>query len=217
MTTTNPNWREIRILYEKMTDPFETMALQSVSGALIQTLEETEELLCANMGKEGVARGYWTVSEELLHEEKGYLVGNIFVLAQVAITQSTILFQKLREYCDNKDCLPKQKKAIFEFKSNAVNGLNISEISLIDSIANYFKHQDEWPSNWVSTANNGYPTMETVKNIGMKPQALTDNIEIALNVLGVSDEISEITDIVQNWREMLASELLKDSAIAGSI
>jgi hypothetical protein len=70
-------------------------------------------------------------------------------LAQVAITQSTILFQKLREYCDDKDCLPKRKKAIFEFRSSTVNGLNISEISLIDSIANYFKHQDEWPSTQI--------------------------------------------------------------------
>ena len=217
MTTTNPHWREIRILYEKMIDPFETMALQSGSKTLKQNLEETEELLYANMGTEGVARRYWTVPEELLHEEKGYLIGNIFVLAQVAITQSTILFQKLREYCDDKDCFPKQKKAIFEFKSSTVNGLNISEISLIDSIANYFKHQNEWPSNWVSTTNNSYPTMETVKNIGMKPQLLTDNIEIALNVLGVSDDISGITNIVQSWRETLASELQKDSAIAGSI
>jgi hypothetical protein len=59
--------------------------------------------------------------------------------------------------------------------------------------------------------------METVKNIGMKPQLLTDNIEIALNVLGVSDDILGITNIVQSWRETLASELQKDSAIAGSI
>jgi hypothetical protein len=217
MTTANPHWCEIRILYEKMIDPFETMALQSVSKALKQILEEADELLYANMGTEGVARGYWTVPEELLHEEKGYLIGNIFVLAQVAITQSTILFQKLRGYCDKKDRFPKQKKKIYEFRSNTVNGLNISEISLIDAIANYFKHQDEWPSNWVSTNNNSYPTMEIVKNIGMKPQLLTDNIEIALNVLGVSGDISGVTNIVQSWRETLASELQKDPAIAGSI
>jgi len=32
MIETNSNWREIRNLYEKMNDPFETMALQSVSN-----------------------------------------------------------------------------------------------------------------------------------------------------------------------------------------
>lgn len=219
MTTANPNWREIRNLYEKMTDPFETMALQSVSKTLKQNLEETEKLFYERMGTEGVAKGFWSVPEELLYEEKGYLFGNIFVLAQVAITQSTILFQKLREYCENKDCFPKQRKAIFEFKSNTVKGfnINISEISLIDAVANYFKHQDEWPSNWMSANDDRYPTMKIVKEIGMEPQLLTDNIEIALNVLGVSNDISCITSIVQRWREELANELQKDSAIAGSI
>jgi hypothetical protein len=58
MTTTNPNWHEIRSLYEKMIDPFETMALQSVSNSLKQILDETEGLFYARMGTEGVARGY---------------------------------------------------------------------------------------------------------------------------------------------------------------
>jgi len=169
------------------------------------------------MGPSGVARKFWSVPMELLHEEKGYSVGNIFVLAQVSITQSTIIFQRLREYCDNKDCFPKRKQAILDFKSNTISNGNISEISLIDSVANYFKHQDEWPTGWVSTNEDKYPTMKTVKEIGMVPQLLTDNMEIALFTLGVSDDISSITNIVQQWRENLASELLKDSAIASSV
>ncbi len=217
MIETNSNWREIRKLYEKMNDPFETMALQSVSNTLKQTSEDTESNLSEQMGPSGVARKFWSVPMELLHEEKGYSVGNIFVLAQVSITQSTIIFQRLRGYCDNKDCFPKKKQAILDFKSNTISSGNISEISLIDSVANYFKHQDEWPTEWVSTNEDKYPTMKTVKEIGMAPQLLTDNMEIALFTLGVSDDISSITNIVQQWRENLASELLKDSAIASSV
>ena len=213
----NPNWHEIRNLYEKMNDPFETMALQSVSNALKLTSEDIESHLSEQMGPNGVARRYWSVPMELLHEEKGYSVGNIFVLAQVSITQSTIIFQKLREYCDNKDCFPKKKQAILDFKSDIISNGNISKISLIDSVANYFKHQDEWPLEWVSTNEDKYPTMRIVKEIGMTPQLLTDNMEIALFTLGVSDDISSITNIVQLWRNNLASELLKDSEIASSV
>ena len=217
MIETNPNWREIRKLYEKMNDPFETMALQSVSNTLKQTSENTESNLSEQMGPNGVARKFWSVPMELLHEEKGYSVGNIFVLAQVSITQSTIIFQRLREYCDNKDCFPKKKQAILDFKSDTINNGNISKISFIDSVANYFKHQDEWPSEWISTNEDKYPTMRTVKEIGMVPRLLTDNMEIALFTLGVSDDISSITNIVQQWRENIASELLKDSTIASSV
>jgi len=42
MGETNPNWREIRNLYEKVNDPFETMALQSVSNTLKLTSEDAE-------------------------------------------------------------------------------------------------------------------------------------------------------------------------------
>ena len=217
MKIENPNWREIRKLYDKMNDPFETMALQSVSNTLKQTAEDTELNLSEQMGPSGVARKFWSVPMELLYEEKGYIVGNIFVLAQVSITQSTIIFQKLREYCNNKSSFPKKKQAILDFKSNIISNENISEISLIDSVANYFKHQDEWPSTWVSLDEDKYPTMKRVKEIGMTPQLLTDNMEIALHTLGVSDDISLITNIVQLWRENLASELLKDSAIASSV
>jgi len=217
MVETNPNWCEIRNLYDKMNDPFETMALQSVSNGLKQTSEDTELNLFEQMGPSGVARKFWSVPMELLHEEKGYIVGNIFVLAQVLITQGTIIFQKLREYCDDKDYFPKKKQAILDFKSNTINNGNISEISLIDSVANYFKHQDEWPSEWISTNEDKYPTMKTVKEIGMVPQLLTDNMEIALFALGISDDVSSITNIVQQWRKNLARELIKDSAIASLI
>ena len=200
-----------------MIDPFETMALQSVSKALQENLSETESMLHENMGFNGVARKFWSVPEELLYEEKGCIIGNIFVLAQVAITQSTILFQRLREYCERKDCLPKQKRIILEFKSRAIEGLNLSGITLIDSVANFFKHQDEWPSNWDSCAKGKYPTMNTVKKIGMTPQPLMDNIVLSLHALGIYDDICSITNIVQKWREGLASELLKDSAVASSV
>lgn len=218
MIKTNQNWREIRILYEKMTDPFETIALQSVSNILKQNLEETEVMFYEHMRPEGVARKFWSVPAELLHEEKGYVIGNIFVLAQVAITQSAILFQRLREYCKNKDCFPKNKKAILAFKSNTIENFTISEIALIDSVANYFKHQNEWPLDWTSDPDNKKnSTMEIVKEIGMEPQSLTDNIEIALHTLRVWNDISSITNIVQQWRECLTKELLKDPAIKSSV
>jgi len=217
MIIENPNWSEIRRLYDKLSDPFETMALQSVSYSLKQTAENTESYLSEQMGPYGIARKFWSVPMELAYEEKGYSVGNIFVLAQVSITQSTIIFQKLREYCNNKDCYPKKKQAILDFKSNIISNGNISEISLIDTVSNYFKHQDEWPSTWISPDEDKYPTMKRVKEIGMTPQLLTDNMEIALHTLGVSDDISLITNIVQVWRENLASELLRDSAIASVI
>jgi hypothetical protein len=45
-----------------------------------KTVINKQDTQTTEMGPSGVARKFWSVPMELLHEEKGYSVGNIFSL-----------------------------------------------------------------------------------------------------------------------------------------
>lgn len=215
-------WRKIRMLYEKLQDPFVMMPMQSVIKHLDEGFSEVETNFFMRMGRDGVARKFWDVPTELLHEEKGLFVGNIFILAQVAIVQTVAIFGKLRTLCENSDRFPAKKDAILEFKSEVSICGNFRKITIIDSVANYFKHQYEWSDDWSGedeqSVRTQIKTIRFVKSLGMTPsQDLTENMGVAINKLGISNDLIEISDILISWREELARQLLTDPKIANSI
>ena len=211
------DWREIRRLHNELCDPFVMMPMQSTAKSLSEALQNIDAIFSEN--SYNIARKYWDVPTELIHEEKGLYIGNIFVLAQVAIVQAVAIFRKLREFSDNCNAFPNKKDAILSFKSEIANNGNLSQIAVIEATANYFKHQHEWPDSWNTIELSGVQatTIRAVKSIGMIPRDLTLNMEHSLRDLGISDDLELIVDIVSVWRENLANRFSNESKIAGSI
>jgi hypothetical protein len=210
-------WREIRKLHNELHDPFVMMPMQSAAVSLNQALSEVESHF--NERTYGVSRKYWDVPMELLHEEKGFIIGNAFVLAQVAIAQAVAIFGRLRKHCNNCGVFPDKKEAILNFESETTLHSGLSEIIVIESVANYFKHQHEWPEDWDESAAIGIQknTLRVVMRIGMTPRDLTDNMAIALSDLNSTDDLASIAYKVQLWRERLALRLSNEPEIANSI
>lgn len=218
-TTIEVAWREIRILHNELHDPFVMMPMQSAAASLSQALSEVESNFNEQMHPYGVSRKYWDVTMELLHEEKGFIIGNAFVLSQVAIAQAVAIFSRLRGHCRNCGVLPNKKEAILKFESEITSLSGLSEIIVIESVANYFKHQHDWPENWDESAAKDIqkPTLRVVKSIGMTPGDLTDNMTIALHDLRTTENLASIAYKVQSWRERLALRLSNEPEIANSI
>ena len=211
------DWREIRRLHNELCDPFVMMPMESTAKSLNEALQNIDTL-CSEYSY-NIARKYWDVPTELLHEEKGLFIGNVFVLAQVAIVQAVAIFQRLREFSGNCNAFPKKKDAILSFQSEITNNSNLSQIVVIEATANYFKHQYKWPNCWNTIESSGVQatTIRIAKSIGMVPGDLTVNMERSLKDLGISDDLELIVNIVSAWRENLANQFLRDSKIANSI
>jgi hypothetical protein len=96
-----------------------------------------------------------------------------------------------------------------------------SVIELINAVANYWKHQEDWPtkeeanSGWVRTVwnvqsnhlrNHERRTIEVVASIGMTA-GCTGNLRTAAKILGVTNyaDLSPIREMLQVW----AAELLE--------
>lgn len=212
-------WREIRKLHNELHDPFVMMPMLNAAASLGEALSEVESNFIERMGPYGVARKIWDVPTELLHEEKGFLIGNAFVLAQVAIAQAVAIFKKLRKHCRNFGVFPNEKEAILKFEAETTLNSGLSEMIVIESVANYFKHQHEWPEDWDESVAKKIQknNLHIVKNIGMTPGDLTDNMMVALYDLRATKNVALIAYKVQSWRERLAFRLSNEPEIANSI
>lgn len=191
-------------------DPFEIFPLQSVGKTLAQSVAASEEALYSNMGWWGVSRKYWTVEEEHHQAKISLLVGASFVLAQVALTQSVAIVQRIRQGIHNASGIPGEKSSILSWNADVHSYTGLSELLIIDACANYFKHQHEWPSDWDITDGTPFQqrTITIIRRLGLAPGDRADNLHTALQSLDIStDRIGLMGDKIQTWREHIAERL----------
>jgi hypothetical protein len=205
--TLNENRYYGLFLYE-LQNPFVMFPFESVAQTINKALENSGELFADRMGVYGVARKFWDVPTELIHTEIGLLIGTAFVLGQIVISQTVGIFLNLRELANYPHALPTGKHDILKLEAEVNTGSEFSEIQIIDSVANYFKHYHEWPSDWniSNTTGSQRRTIEIVKSIGMATNNdLTENMHCALHHLKIDlPDILPMAEKIMIWREKLA-------------
>jgi predicted RNA-binding protein Jag len=91
--------------------------------------------------------------------------------------------------------------------------MEISDMVVIDTAANYFKHHHEWPEDWQDSTGTGvqHRTMADARLLGMGGHDLTSNMYAALRALKIgTDSVFTVPMAVHDWRERLATKLSKD-------
>src|SRR6266540_5236015 len=102
-------------------------ALSRINNAVSKGDEELVEAL---------TEGYTNQIEQLL--------GVAFVTAQVFITGVRTALNKVRKNCKQQKL---NKEEMFKLESNLMQNLpEYTEIQVINAIANYWKHHEEWPT-----------------------------------------------------------------------
>lgn len=203
----------LEYLLEDLEDPFSFFPIEKVSRSLRQLVEEADQDFLLTMGPSGVARKYWDINAELLHEEIGLLIGAGFVLGQAMITQSLAILNRIRVLAPTTAALPNGKASILAFHASIHRQSGLSHPYIVDLAANYFKHYHEWPEGWVVTARGSLQarTIQGCIAFGMSPSGeVTENMFAALHGLGDFDKGAEaIQACIKSWRERLARHLYK--------
>jgi hypothetical protein len=109
--------------------------------------------------------------------------------------------------------MPAKRNEILEVEATVHAATGLSEICLIDAVANYFKHHHEWPRDWaVEPANKGSrSTIELVLALGLRPRDAASNLQAALQGLGMSTStMSSLAGKIQGWREKLAHRMCSE-------
>lgn len=152
------------------------------------------------------------------------LLSLAFVAAQTFITTVRSHLVRLSAIC-NKD-IGSPLSFVTSAKAHEVlkladpmrNNPKYSEIEVINAIANYWKHQEEWPTRiepkeeylervWDQRQmrNCEKRTIEIVASIGMSPSS-TGNLRTAYKAFGLTtsyEDLSPIRDKLRNWAHSL--------------
>lgn len=209
------NW-----LLQQLADPFAIFPLQDVARSLTDSIAESKEAFRELEGPSGVSRKYWDVPMELLDEGIGVAIGSAFVLGQAAIVQTESIVARLRMVSNGHAAIP-GKKALLETETMPSLTKELSDMVVINTAANYFKHYYEWPENWQDSTDIGTGvqrrSMTAARLLGMRGHDLTSNMYSALTALKIgADKVFTVPMTVHDWRERLATKLSKDLGLPPS-
>jgi hypothetical protein len=193
-------------LLDILEDPFEMFPVQSFGTVLGRLADELEDSRFERAGWYGVSEKYYTVEDEHDIEVVQILVGTAFVLGQAAVTQAVSILAKIHESTGKPSWIPHGRRKIMDTVAPVHRKTGLSKITIINAVANYFKHRYEWDDNWSGPARS-QETIEIVVKLGMRPTS-QQNTEIALRELGMlPGKVGSLAQIVVEWRESLAAHI----------
>lgn len=158
-----------RWLLAELENPFSMLPVQGLANSLTQALSESPTSFTSRMSLGGIAGKYWDMPTGPMHAEIGSLIGAAFVLGQVSVSQSLAIIGRLRLHVEDEDALPKSKEALLDIDAEFDPQSGLSELVIVDSVANYVKHHHEWSPHWdeFSPASVQSKTIQNVKRLGI--------------------------------------------------
>jgi len=193
-------------LLDRLEDPFEMFPMQSVSRNLADLIHRAEESRVERTDPwKSASPKYRTVEDEHDIAVVELLIGSVFVLGQAAITQAVSIVTKICHLAAKPSWLPQGKVALMSAEAATHNKTGLSQIVLIDAVANYFKHHYEWPDDWIGASAKQQPTIDLVLRLGLSPDG-NHNLDTVVLELGMGTrDLTPLAVLVQEWRERLAA------------
>jgi len=138
------------------------------------------------------------------HEHAELLLGLGFVAAQIyAIGTVSDLSQILATRGKSK----RGKLDCYACDSVALKG-GVTRIQLVNAVANYFKHHDQW-SRWpTSKKDRGFHDSEVLERVGITGKTEFPCAEATNLLCGTNWELTMLRQILKEWRAHVIKRLL---------
>jgi hypothetical protein len=148
------------------------------------------------------------------------LHGAAFVISQSSITAIVSRLKAIHQFAQSAGTpiisIPREKKDMLTFKSAVISSTGTSQIQAIEAFANYFKHNDEWPSGWVNPDPRSKPTIDSLHALGF--QFYNDSIlRNAMQLFDSNRNLLALANSVSEWHEAILKELKTEFASSGVI
>jgi hypothetical protein len=189
---------------DRLEDPFERFPMQSVARALAEAAKEQEERRFGRASPWGISSAYYSVEDEHDIEVVEHLVGAAFVLGQAAITQAISILKRMHEEAGKPSWIPSDKAKIMEVAAPVHSDTGLSKITIINAVADFYKHRYEWKDEEWSGPDIKNKTIRIGSAIGLGPKGY-HNLEHALRELKIYlPNMAPLAQLVVTWRENLA-------------
>jgi hypothetical protein len=157
----------------------------------------TEQVLSAiSVGLNEVATKVVPVDIDEALEQWESLLGIAFVMAQTYITGTVSDVNKI-----TRSSPPLKKVDLLKKFSRLISGTKVTGALLIDAIANYYKHHDEWP-DW-SPVGARKSTIEVLNEVGIHEHDSHPCRKAANMLLTPPDsfDLKPLFSIIVDWRK----------------
>lgn len=180
-------------------------SLERVLESLSNAVSEGAKAIAAASAS-GDEDGFEAIGDEESGVMEG-LVGTAFVVAQTHITGIVSSIVRLHEYSaahGTQLTTSNGKKAgVVQLESAHVAASGFTRIQVIDALANYFKHSDEWKLPWSNLAGQSLKTAEVIIAIGGEENC-TGNLRRGLKILGIDKDLLDLLHReVASWGERI--------------
>jgi hypothetical protein len=203
--------RSAEPLLSALEDPFTTFPLESVARELTRLLEETESRRAERSRPWGEAPPFHSVDDEHDNEVGTLLIGSAFVLAQGTIEATISIINRLGQLHTDLRWFPRSKREVLAFEAPMHALTGVSQIALVNVVANYTKHHYEWPADWHNASGNQRGTVQTVLTLGLVPNGGANNFAIALRELGATPyNLSPLAKLVIDWRVRMGTRIRRE-------
>jgi hypothetical protein len=164
----------------------------------------------------------WFVEEGVLVDD---VLGLAFVTCQLFITAVVSVCQRLHRFpafqtgtahgeAEPIGILSTDKYRLLKRNSSIVGASGITQVEAMETLANYFKHRDEWPGKWEDLKDTQKRTAESMKLLGLLKDEAGDIVRVGdfrdgFKLLAGRDHYDELRNlkaILDSWRD----ELVKD-------
>jgi hypothetical protein len=134
------------------------------------------------------------------------LIGTVFVLYQTYLTSVVSIVIGLAE--DGYAGAPSKKVDILRLESPPITAAaGYTRMEVVNAVANYFKHRDEWPADWSAAAGQTKNTIDVISAIGLSSNEHF-NLAKAAKALG-DDAFDGTCPLVREMRSWLDAVLKK--------
>ena len=200
----------------KKTLYMELLRLQARMDPLDQVLEPISDAIHAAGDRADRAEASDAWADAVIDDECDLvenLLGAAFIACQTFITAVVSAAMRLHEYCI-KENLPVSgslaKKATLLGLGAPVGGLGVTDVELLDALANYYKHRSEWRgSDWANPRRRQAATIAVIKRAGLEARS-TGNLRTGAGILGNPgyDDLYVFHNLLRAW----ASRVLEAAA-----
>ena len=150
------------------------------------------------------------------------LTGTAFVVAQTEISGTVSYVKRLRERFQANHpgrqltTTTGRKADIMAFGGSAVAG-NYTSVETINAFANYFKHSDEWDSQWRASRQQEQETIDILRAAGANPGS-TGNLRTGAALLDADMcGLIVFSSIVEKWKQSVEAAYRSELTSRGLI
>jgi hypothetical protein len=187
---------------------------EAVFFALARSLDPIGKAIqeCTDIIDLAVDSGNVDYSEAVTDEEGEIiesLLGTAFVICQTHITCVVSRIKELHSFFQARethalDSLNVSKGEILKQGADILAGTTYSSVQAIDAFANYFKHREEWPSDWTQLCGHQVHTRDVISAFGVASGS-HNNLRTGAEALGNTEyrSVSLFADKLEVWRTNL--------------